>query len=262
MNPSSSQTTISSTLPKSESDAYQLEQEHVHKVYNEIANRFSDSRYKPWPHVAEFLQTFASASYVLDIGCGNGKYMNVRNDLTMIGCDRSEGLLKICRDRQYQVFLSDCMTIPIVSNTFDGAICIAVIHHMSTENRRLKALQEIVRILKINGQALVTVWAKEQAINEKKSTYVSKTMKSSSLTENESSATSTDDQLIIHTPRTEFQRSDCLVPWIKPNETHLRYYHVFVQNELDNLLKQIPNIEVIKSFNDDGNWCAIFRKIA
>ena len=74
----------SSTLPKTESDAYRLEQEHVHKVYNEIAHKFSDSRYKPWPHVAEFLQSFASASYVLDIGCGNGKYLNVRKDLLMV----------------------------------------------------------------------------------------------------------------------------------------------------------------------------------
>jgi alkylated DNA repair protein alkB family protein 8 len=53
-----------------------------------------------------------------------------------MGCDRSEGLLKICRDRQYAVFLSDCMNISVRTNTFDGAICIAVVHHMSTEVRK------------------------------------------------------------------------------------------------------------------------------
>ncbi|CAF1506112.1 unnamed protein product [Adineta ricciae] len=260
MNQSSSEHT-SSTLPKTESDAYRLEQEHVHKVYNEIAHKFSDSRYKPWPHVAEFLQTFPSASYVLDIGCGNGKYLNVRKDLLMIGCDRSEGLLEICRERHHQVFLSDCMAISVPENTFDGVISIAVIHHMSTENRRLKALKEIVRIMKVNGQALVTVWAKEQEINEKKSTYIRKSVKSMASSENESSI-AINDELTVHTPRTEFQRSDCLVPWVKPTATYLRYYHVFVQNELDDLLKQLSNIEISKSYNDDGNWCAIFRKIA
>ncbi len=80
---SSSESTLP-TLPKSESDACQLEQEHVHNVYNEIAHTFSDSRYRPWPHVAEFLHTFSSGSFVLDIGCGNGKYLNVRNDLMMV----------------------------------------------------------------------------------------------------------------------------------------------------------------------------------
>ena len=50
-----------------------------------------------------------------------------------MGCDRSEGLLQICRDRQYQVFLSDCMNIAVPTNMFDGIICIAVLHHISTE---------------------------------------------------------------------------------------------------------------------------------
>jgi hypothetical protein len=77
------------TLPKSDSDACQLEQEHVHKVYNEIAHTFSDSRYRPWPCVEKFLRTFSSGSFVLDIGCGNGKYLNLRNDLMMVEKKRS-----------------------------------------------------------------------------------------------------------------------------------------------------------------------------
>ena len=73
-----------STLPKSELDARQLEQEHVHKVYNKIAHNFSDTRYKPWPRVVDFIRSFASGSLILDVGCGNGKYMNIRNDLMMV----------------------------------------------------------------------------------------------------------------------------------------------------------------------------------
>jgi alkylated DNA repair protein alkB family protein 8 len=82
--PSSSSESTLPIIPKSDSDACQLEEEHVHKVYNEIAHTFSDSRYRPWPHVAEFLRTFSSGSFVIDIGCGNGKYLNVRNDLIMV----------------------------------------------------------------------------------------------------------------------------------------------------------------------------------
>lgn len=73
------------TLPSSDSAASQLEEEHVHKVYNDIAHNFSDTRHKPWPRVVDFLRSFPSSSLVLDIGCGNGKYMNVRNDLMMVG---------------------------------------------------------------------------------------------------------------------------------------------------------------------------------
>ena len=72
------------TLPKSDSDACHLEQEHVHNVYNKIAHNFSHTRYKPWPRVVDFLGSFPSGSLVLDVGCGNGKYMNIRNDLMMV----------------------------------------------------------------------------------------------------------------------------------------------------------------------------------
>ena len=75
---------VRSTLPKSELDACQLEQEHVHRVYNEIAHNFSDTRHTPWPRVVDFLRTFSSGSLVLDVGCGNGRYMNTREDLMMV----------------------------------------------------------------------------------------------------------------------------------------------------------------------------------
>ncbi|UJR16197.1 hypothetical protein I4U23_003107 [Adineta vaga] len=256
MSSSPSQSTLP-TLPKSDFDANHLEEEHVHKVYNNIAHNFSDTRHKPWPRVVEFLRSFPSGSLILDIGCGNGKYMNIRHDLMMIGCDRSEGLLKICRDRHFQVFLSDCMKIPVPTNMFDGAICIAVLHHISTENRRLLALKEFVRLLKPGGQALITVWAKEQEVENKKSTYITKNAKSCPIHQKHEQT----DELIIHTPRTEFQRSDCLVPWSKPDEKLLRYYHVFVQNELEHILNHISEVKILNSYNDDGNWCIIFMKI-
>ncbi len=119
-------------------------------------------------------------------------------------------------------------------------------------------LKEIVRLLKPGGKALVTVWAKEQEIENKKSTYITKTTKTCSVhTKHENT-----DELIIHTPRTEFQQADCLVPWSKPNEKFLRYYHVFVKNELEHLLSHIKQVKILNSYNDDGNWCVIFMKIA
>lgn len=37
-------------------NSFQLENENVHKVYNEIAQHFSNTRYKPWPIVDEYLK--------------------------------------------------------------------------------------------------------------------------------------------------------------------------------------------------------------
>ena len=46
----------------------ELEAEHVHKVYSEIAAHFSDTRFKPWPRIAHFLQEQASGSLIADVG--------------------------------------------------------------------------------------------------------------------------------------------------------------------------------------------------
>ena len=41
-------------------------------------------------------------------------------------------------------------------------LCIAVLHHISTVERRLAMLAELARVLQLGGRALVTVWASEQ----------------------------------------------------------------------------------------------------
>ena len=45
-----------------------VEKEHVHKVYSEIAAHFSDTRFKPWPRVAEFLASRPPGSLIADVG--------------------------------------------------------------------------------------------------------------------------------------------------------------------------------------------------
>lgn len=61
--------------------AAKLEEENVHKVYDEIANHFSETRYKPWPKVENFIKSFECGSVVLDVGCGNGKYLSVNPNI-------------------------------------------------------------------------------------------------------------------------------------------------------------------------------------
>lgn len=44
------------------------EKEHVHEIYSQIATHFSDTRYKPWPKIAEFLESLPDGSIVADVG--------------------------------------------------------------------------------------------------------------------------------------------------------------------------------------------------
>lgn len=181
-------------------------------------------------------------------------------------------MAQICKSHDHQVFNCDCLQLPLRSNCVDLCISIAVLHHLATNDRRLKALTEINRVLAVGGQALVYVWAKEQCRNQNLSTYLKQSNKKKPESVNETTkeycVESIDVNLPVHTNRSNFVHNDLLVPWklnqkkeqeVEP-KTHLRYYHVFEEPELKNLCEQIENCKIVDYYYDQGNWCVIFEK--
>ncbi|KAJ9167341.1 hypothetical protein P3X46_022004 [Hevea brasiliensis] len=140
----------------------EIEKKYVHRVYDAIAPHFSSTRFSKWPKVATFLNSLPSGSVILDAGCGNGKYLGLNPDCFYIGCDISAPLVKICADRGHEVLVGDAVNLPCRTGFGDAAISIAVLHHLSTEHRRKKAIEELVRVVKKGGLVLITVWAVEQ----------------------------------------------------------------------------------------------------
>eukprot|EP00271_Cylindrocystis_brebissonii_P010650 TRINITY_DN26921_c0_g1_i1.p1 TRINITY_DN26921_c0_g1~~TRINITY_DN26921_c0_g1_i1.p1 ORF type:complete len:485 (-),score=87.11 TRINITY_DN26921_c0_g1_i1:860-2269(-) len=143
-------------------NAPSLERSHVHDVYNVIAPHFSSTRYARWPKVAEFLEALPPGTLLLDAGCGNGKYLGFNDKCFNFGCDISAPLVGICASRGFDVGVADAVHLPIRRSSFDAAISIAVLHHLSTDARRIRALSELVRAVRIGGRVLITVWAREQ----------------------------------------------------------------------------------------------------
>lgn len=77
-------------------------------------------------------------------------------------------------------------------------------------------------------------------------------------------------QLPVHENRKEFKYNDLLVPWKLKNKSEerqeengvfLRYYHVFEDNELENLFKTISEVEIISSYYDQGNCCVLIKRV-
>lgn len=143
------------------------------------------------------------------------------------------------------------------------------------QERRISAIKEIVRILRHHGQALIYVWAKDQTKNNEKSSYLKQDRKNRKETGDCISSEVKREihldeklNLPVHTNRKQFQHQDVLVPWKLKGEskeesnTFLRYYHVFEENELEDLCKKIDGVQVCKSYYDQGNWCAIIKKVA
>jgi SAM-dependent methyltransferase len=212
-----------------------MEKIYVEDVYNEIADDFDRTRYFPWPSVVNFINSLEKDSSVLDAGCGNGKNMQIRNDLKYIGCDNSEKLLNICKNKGLDTVYSNIKNLPFLNATFDNVICIAVLHHINLEEDRVDTVNELLRVLKPGGKLLFQVWAKEQTLTKR---FIQ--IKSNS--------------------------NDYFVTWKKNGkngqDTKIlkRYYHLFPELEINELLAQLYNIKVIAKTFEQNNWCVTLLK--
>ena len=88
--------------------------------------------------------------------------MGVNPHVFMLGSDICPELVSIARSRGHEVAACDCLNLPYRSDLFDALICIAVVHHLSTEERRVGAVREMARVLRPGGRMLLYVWAMEQ----------------------------------------------------------------------------------------------------
>lgn len=150
-------------LPKGFNAAIpEIEKKYVHKVYDAIAPHFSATRFAKWPRVASFLESLSHGSIVADAGCGNGKYLGFNPNCLFIGCDISPPLIAICAQQGHEVLVADALHLPYRTGFCDAGISIAVLHHLSNEDRRIRAIQELLRVVRRKGKALFTVWAVEQ----------------------------------------------------------------------------------------------------
>ncbi|XP_075252750.1 tRNA (carboxymethyluridine(34)-5-O)-methyltransferase ALKBH8-like isoform X2 [Convolutriloba macropyga] len=288
--PKSDQDNNRTYLPRSTDDAATLEAKYVKEVYDQIAISFSGTRHSPWPKVKQFLDEIPSGSIVLDLGCGNGKYLYGHSQLFKVGLDNSSGLIDICSERGFQVMTTDCLNTPLRNNCCDYIISIAVIHHLSTLERRKEVISEFLRLLRPGGKALIYVWAMEQNMNNEKSNYISskkgqiedlftpKTVLESKQKELDATENSESEVIEYHVNRTPFQQQDLFVPFAKrdqkakcngqskqTDETFYRFYHLFRKNELEKLCLSSKcdgnKVEIVHSYYDDGNWCVIIQKI-
>ena len=227
-----------------DSEAY--ESTHVHKVYDQIAPHFSQTRYKPWPLITRFLLALSPGSVGLDIGCGNGKYLNLNPNIFVVGSDRAKGLIEIAKrekkGRSSDLLVGDILDLPHRPGTFDFAISVAVLHHLSSRKRRIQATASILETLKLGtqdtqaaGRALIYVWALEQKTSRR--------------------------------GWGEGDQQDVVVPWVMKQkttneeagaveQTFERYYHLYRKGELNEDIKMAGGV-VVESGYEKDNWSAI-----
>ena len=95
-------------------------------------------------------------------GCGTGKYLDLAPQSFILGSDSCLKFSEIASKRGHSVVTCDNQNLPFKDGCFDAVISIGVIHHFASAKRRMKALEELYRILQPGGKMLVYVWAFEQ----------------------------------------------------------------------------------------------------
>lgn len=143
----------------------------------------------------------------------------------------------------HSAIVADTLSLPHPRAAFEFAISIAVIHHLSSHDRRIDAIRAILETLKPpskdtdGGQALIFVWALEQ----------------------KSSRRGWD----------RGDEQDVLVPWVlKPVHnpklgnsptTYHRYYHLYHEGELENDAKT-AGARIVRSGYDRDNWWVVIAR--
>ena len=195
------------------SDNYQAieyEEKYVKNIYNIIAPHFDITRNCPWPGVQKYLDKLPDYSSIIELGCGNGRNLVSNRNLTFKGIDNSEELVKICQNKNLNVELGDCLDVKENDKSYDYVLSIAVIGHLSTPERRLKAFDEIFRISKKGG--MIELWSLEQN-PEKPNKKIKPNQK---------------DQLITWTIRPSMEIVE-------------RYYHLFDNEEVKEIMNYFEN---------------------
>lgn len=101
---------------------------------------------------------FGNANSVLDFGCGCGRVLRYWKDSSDLhGCDINPTLANWCQANLpfASVQVTGEPPLPYDNARFDAAYCVSVFTHL-TESEQRKWMRELARVIKPNGQLLIT----------------------------------------------------------------------------------------------------------
>lgn len=125
--------------------------------YYEIFSIAEDGEEK----VANYLENVCKDKFVLDAGCGTGKFLNIleKNSKKYIGIDLSDKQLEKAKrksqEKTSEFICSNLSNINLESNKVDLIICSWVLGTITNLEERNKCLGELKRLLKSNGTIIL-----------------------------------------------------------------------------------------------------------
>jgi alkylated DNA repair protein alkB family protein 8 len=239
-----------------------------------------------WPSTVAFLESLPGFSLVADVGCGDGKYFSAAHCAShyVVGTDISMELLKCTLtgskgpdvvqqlyDKSAfatspEVAGGDVLRIPLASGRFDATMCIAVLHHLSTKERRVRALKELCRVTKVDGDVYVQAWAMEQEEGGKRRFESQDVMVPFKVQEKYLDLKKVEGGL--GGDEDEGSAKDGVVgdkyegaEWDGDLVRFERYCHVYRAGELEELGSAVEGLQVLDKGWEAGNWWVRFRRV-
>lgn len=204
------------------------------ETYETIAKEFAETRAYVWQCVKSFAGQIRTGDEVLEIGCGNGKnmeYVGKVTGATVQGIDTCRRFVDICERKGLKVAYGDSKDLVFPTNRFDCVMCVAMFHHLLSQEDRDRSMREMIRVLRPGGVGLLTCWSTEQPDGGKFC----------------------------------FTEGVNPVPWKgrrAEKAAVMRYYYVYSRAMFESYFRSFPEIVVETVYWEVGNWILVFRKRA
>lgn len=198
--------------------------ENQEEIWDNIADEWDKYKKKVFEDLKVFLK--GKRGNILDLGCGSGRnFLSMEKDAEIYGVDFSSEMLKFAEKRAKEIGLNvklsknSAESLAFEKSFFDFAIYVAVLHCIPESSKRKKSLNELFRVLKNKGQALIVVWSMENEKLRKKG---------------------------------DPNKQDQIISWKrKDGREYFRYYYIYKKEELEKDLTD-AGFKILKSKEDDN----------
>jgi len=200
-------------------------------LYSNIINEFDRTRGYVWPCLKKFISSIPNKNElsIYEAGCGNGRnlvYAINAGFSSVSGTDICPEFVKICNDKNLDV--STANILDPFDKKYDIILSVAVIHHLDTEEKRIKAITNLINGLKEYGILFLTFWSYEVG-----------------------------DSIV----KKKLELGDNFVPWRSKRTKQIlenRYYYIYNRENLINTLNKLDIDYTIEW--EEQNWIVIIKK--
>lgn len=192
--------------------------------YNTIADHYAGTRSFISPDLKKVGSYASDNEKVLDLGCANGRLIEIfkGRKIDFFGVDFSDKLIDLAKNKYPSACFktADALDLPFPNNYFDKVYSISVLHHIPSQDKRIKYLKESYRVLKPGGWLILRVWNFWQKKEGWKLFF--------------------NYALLKLAGRSKMDFYDILLPWKNSQGQTIveRYFHCFTKRRLARLAKQ------------------------